>query len=74
MLPMLKVFMVLNHLHSRWHMSQGRFAHAMAVFPQREAGGYSWAPWAYYRLGMYATVANLQDVRCDGHTAMARAV
>lgn len=74
MLPMLKVFMVLNQLHSRWHMSQGRFAHAMAVFPQREAGGYSWAPWAYYRLGMYATVANLQDVRCDGHTAMARAV
>ena len=74
MLPMLKVFMVLNQLHSRWHMSQGRFAHAMAVSPQREAGGYSWAPWAYYRLGMYATVANLQDVRCDGHTAMARAV
>ena len=74
MLPMLKVFMVLNQLHSRWHMSQGRFAHAMAVSPQREAGGYSWAPWAYYSLSMYATVANLQDVHCDGRTVMARAV
>lgn len=46
----------------------------MAAAPQHEAGGYSWAPWAYYSLSMYATVANLQDVHCDGRTVMARAV
>ena len=66
--------MVLSRLHSRWHVAQGRFAHAMAAAPQHEAGGYSWAPWAYYSLSMYATVANLQDVHCDGRTVMARAV
>lgn len=61
-------------LQSLWHLARGRFAHAMAAAPQHEADGYSWAPWAYYRLGMYATVIDLPGARCDWRTAMARAV
>ncbi|CAM4262941.1 Glycosyltransferase 2-like domain-containing protein [Comamonas aquatilis] len=65
---------MFSYLSSLLHAVQGRFSHSMAVMPHHAATNYSWAPWVYYRLGMYATVADFQSLHCDWRTAMARAV
>lgn len=51
---------MLGTLRGLAYMAQGDFARALAASHGRTMGGLgSWQPWAYYRLGMYATVAAL---------------
>lgn len=50
----------MKSLRGLLHLLRGDFARALAEVDTSSLGGLnSWLPWAYYRMGMYATVAAL---------------
>lgn len=52
---------MLSAWRSRRHLRRAEFAQALAVRGAKAAGA-RWQAWAYFRLGMYATVAALPQV------------
>lgn len=50
----------MKALRSFWYLLRGDFGRALAAVGTRSLCGFNgWMPWAYYRMGMYATVAAL---------------